>query len=208
MPTEILRDACLRSFLALLSTAPYHDIDLRQVAAQAGVSLGAMRTVFADRGDLLAAFFRATDRRVLAESASDEGAGEGPRERLFEVLMRRLAVLEEHRAAVAALASAARTDPLLALRLMRLSQGSQRWMLAAAGLDCAGLAGTVRAKALAVLFAGVIMVWLRDSDPARARTMKVLEAELAKGEHWLGCLDALARPWRGAGPVKSDRPAS
>ncbi len=193
MPTEILRDACLRSFLALLPTTPYRAIDLAQVAAHAGVPLGAMRAVFADRDDLLAGFFRATDRRVLAESAPDEPTGEGPQERLFEVLMRRLAVLEDHREAVAALAASARTDPLLALRLLRLSQQSQRWMLAAAGLACAGLSGAVRAKALAVLFAAVVGVWLRDDDPGRGRTMKMLETELARGERWLGCLDMLDR---------------
>lgn len=196
MPAQAMREACLRSFLALLAETPYRSIDLATVAAHAGVPLGVLRTVCADTDDLLAAFFRDTDRRVLADAApSDEPAAEGPRERLFEVLMCRLTVLEPHRAAVGGLVRSARRDPLLALRLLHLSGQSQRWMLASAGQPCAGLSGALRAKALALVFAVTLEVWLRDEDPARRRTMDVLAARLAAGERWLGRhqSDAFAR---------------
>ncbi|MFS8035390.1 TetR/AcrR family transcriptional regulator [Xanthobacter sp. AM11] len=209
MTSETSRDACLRSFLSLLAERPFSRIALGDVAERCGVSLGEMRASFASTIDLLAAFFRATDRHVLAESGpeAEDFAGEGAKERLFEVLMRRLDALEPHKDSVRGLLRSARTDPVLALNLLRLSQASQRWMLAAAGIDCTGLSGAVRAKGLALLFARIVNVWLEDDDPGLARTMAALDRELATGEKMLGMLDDLAflaMPWRprrrGAGP--------
>lgn len=207
MTSETVRDACLRSFLTLLAERPYARIDLADVAERCGVSLSEMRAGFGSCADLLAAFFRATDRQVLAEGGPDDAAfaDEGPKERLFEVLMRRLDALEPHKDAVRGLVRSARRDPALALRLLRLSEASQRWMLAAAGIDCAGLGGSVRAKGLALLFARVLDVWLEDDDPGLSRTMAALDSELATGGKLLGMLDDIAYialPWR-----KRRRPA-
>lgn len=201
MTSETAREACLRAFLHLVATRPLRCIDLAEVAATSGIALSEMRAAYGGVDDLLAAFFRATDRRVLAEGGPDaeDFAGEGPRERLFEVLMRRLDALEPHREAVRALAKAARRDPVLALKLLRLSARSQRWMLAAAGLDCTGLAGSARAKGLALVFARVVAVWLDDDDPGLARTMAALDRELANAGKLLDMLDDLAfiaLPWR------------
>ncbi|MEP9348738.1 TetR/AcrR family transcriptional regulator [Xanthobacter sp. KR7-225] len=194
MASETSRDACLRSFLALLEERPYGEIDLADVAVHAGVPFGEMRAAYATRSDLLAAFFRATDRHVLAEGGpdSDDFAGEGPKERLFEVLMRRLDALEPHKGAVRGLVRSARRDPALVLELLRLSERSQRWMLAAAGIGCTGLSGSVRAKGLALLFARIVSVWLDDEDIGLARTMAALDRELDTGAKLLGMLDDLA----------------
>lgn len=209
MTFETSRDACLRAFLSLLAERPYERIDLSDVAAAAGVSLSEMRASFGGKDDLLAAFFRTTDRQVLAEGGPDDEdlAGESAKERLFEVLMRRLDALEDHKAAVGSLSASARRDPLLALKLLRLSEASQRWMLAAAGIDCTGLAGSVRAKGLALLFARLVEVWLADEDPGLSRTMAALDRELETGGKLLGMLDDLAylaMPWRVSRRPKGD----
>ena len=201
MTFETSRDACLRAFLSLLAERPYERIDLTDVAATAGISLAEMRAAFTGKGDLLAAFFRATDRQVLAEGGPDDAdfAGENAKERLFEVLMRRLDALEPHKAAVRSLTVSARRDPRLALELLRLSEASQRWMLAAAGIDCTGLAGSVRAKGLALLLGRLVQVWLDDEDPGLSPTMAALDRELDTGAKLLGMLDDLAylaTPWR------------
>lgn len=201
MTFETSRDALLRAFLALLAERPYERIDVAEVAKAAGLSLAEMRAAFTGKEELLAGFFRATDRQVLAEGGPDDEdfAGENAKERLFEVLMRRIDALEPHKAAVRSLATSARRDPRLALQLLRLSEASQRWMLAAAGIDCTGLKGSARAKGLALLFARLIEVWLDDEDPGLSRTMAALDKELDTGAKLLGMLDDLAylaAPWR------------
>ncbi len=93
LTSETSRDAALRAFLSLLAQEPFERIDLVRVADEAGVPLSELRATFASPRDLLAAFFRATDRHVLAAGAGHdqaELADEPAQERLFEVLMRRL----------------------------------------------------------------------------------------------------------------------
>ncbi len=201
MTAHALKDACLRSFLAELANKSPARISLADVAAGAGVPLSELRAEFDSVEDLLSAFFRATDRQVLAEGGpdSEDLAAEGPKERLFEVLMRRLDALEPHKDAVRTLTRAARHDPVLAVRLLCLSERSQRWMLAAAGVDCTGLAGATRARGLAFLFARVVKVWLKDDEPGLDRTMAALDRELDNGAKLLGMLDnalTILKPWR------------
>lgn len=202
MTSETSRDAALRAFLLLLEEGPFERIDLLQVAERSGVSLSELRVAFASPRDLLAAFFRATDRHVLAagtDPSEAELADEPAQERLFEVLMRRLDALDPHREAVRSLMTSARRNPVLALTLLDLSIRSQTWMLAAAGLPSTGLAGATRARGLAVLFGRILDVWLKDEDPGLAPTMAALDRELATGAKLLGMLDDLAYlalPWR------------
>ncbi|WP_127092148.1 TetR/AcrR family transcriptional regulator [Aquabacter cavernae] len=206
MASETLREASLRAFLDLLAYTPLERISFPQLAEHAGLPLSELRAAYATTDDLLDAFLRDTDRQVLAEGGPDEGLdlGEPAHERLFEVLMRRLDALEPHREAVASLLRSARYDPRLALRLLSASTRSQRWMLAAAGIDATGLRGDLKARGLAVMFARLLEIWLKDEDPGLSRTMARLDEELRRGARLLGMAENLAtiarfgRPPRGS----------
>jgi hypothetical protein len=120
-------------------------------------------------------------------------AEESPRERLFDVLMRRLDVMAPHKEAVRSLLRSVRRDPPLALALNGLAVRSQQWMLAAANIDSAGPRGVLRAQGLAVLYAQVLRVWVDDDDPGLARTMAALDRGLGRGARWVTLLDDLCR---------------
>ena len=182
------RAKIVESFLVLLAQKPFERISLGEVAAQANIPLAELRLSFGSTFDMLAAFVRENDAKVLAVTGEDMD-DQPARDRLFDVLMRRLDVLTPHRAAIRSLAESARRNPFFALALNRLSVRSQQWMLAAAKIDTAGLKGAVRAQGLALLFARVGQTFLRDDDPSLARTMAALDRELAKGERALGLLE-------------------
>jgi AcrR family transcriptional regulator len=186
------RDAILEAFLALLGEKSFDSISLLEVATKAGVNLADLRASFGSTFDMVSAFIRDTDRKVLA-SQGDDMDDQSPRDRLFDVLMRRLDALAPHKAAVRSLGESARRHPMFALGLNKLTVRSQQWMLAAAKIDVAGLRGAVRAQGLAVLFARVLTVWLRDEDPGLARTMATLDRELDKGERALGLMHNVCR---------------
>lgn len=192
MAGESRRDKILEAFLATLAEKPFNRIGLATVAHRAGISLADLRAEFGSTFDMLAAWMRETDRKVLAGGDPDL-ADSPPRERLFDVLMRRLEVLKPHRKEICSLAASARRDPALALGLNRLSLRSQQWMLAAAGIDAAGLYGSIRAQGLVVVFARTLIVWFDDDDTGLARTMAKLDRELAAGERCLNLLDDLCR---------------
>ncbi len=178
------REKILAAFVAVLAEEPFQRIDVAAVAERAKLSLADLRAEFGSTFDMLAAWMRAVDEKVLVEPGDPELAEASPRERLFDVLMRRLEALGEYRDAVRSLARAVRRDPLLAVGFNRLALRSEQWMLAAAGIDSAGLKGHARAQAMVVLFSRVVRVWLRDDDPGLARTMATLDRELATAERW------------------------
>jgi AcrR family transcriptional regulator len=184
------RDKIVAALLALLADKSFETIGLADVAARAGVSLAQLRDEFASTLAIIAAHVQATDRAVLAEDTSDM-AEEPERERLFDVLMRRLEILAPHRDAVRSLLRSARRNPPLAMALNRLAVRSQQWMLTAAGIGAAGPRGMMRAQGLAMLFASVLRTWVNDDDPGLARTMAALDRALGRGQRFVGLMDDL-----------------
>jgi hypothetical protein len=127
---------------------------------------------------------------VLAEDLSDMEEEPG-RERLFDVLMRRIETLAPHREAIRSLLRSVRRNPPLAVALNGLTLRSQQWMLTAAGISASGPRGMIRAQGLAMLFASVLRTWVHDEDPGHARTMAALDRALARGQRFAGLLDDL-----------------
>jgi AcrR family transcriptional regulator len=186
------RDKIIAAFLGLLAEQGIEQIGFAAIAEAAGVSLAQLRGEFSSTLGIVAAYLKSVDRAVLAADFSDM-ADEPPRERLFDVLMRRLEVMAAHRDAVRSLLRSARRNPPLALALNRLAVRSQQWMLTAAGVAAAGPRGMVRAQGLAVLFATVLRTWSRDDDPGLARTMAALDRALGRGQRFAGIFDDLCR---------------
>jgi len=186
------RERIIDAFMALLAEKPIERIGFAEIAKAAKVSLADLRGAFASTLAILAAHMRETDRAVLAGGDADM-AEEPPRERLFDVLMRRLELLAPHKAAVRSLVRSAARNPGLALALNSLGARSQQWMLTAADIGASGPRGTLRAQGLAVLFASVLRTWVHDEDPGLARTMAALDRALARGQRWSGLLDDVLR---------------
>jgi AcrR family transcriptional regulator len=186
------REKIIAALLALLAEKPIEQVGFAEIAKEAGVSLTQLRGEFASTLAILAAHLKAVDRAVLAEDLSDM-AEEPPRERLFDVLMRRLEALAPYREAVRSLLRSGSRNPPLALALNGLAVRSQQWMLTAAGINASGPRGMMRAQGLAVLFGSVLRTWIRDDDPGLARTMAALDRALARGQRFAGLLDDLCR---------------
>ncbi|HKA81836.1 MAG TPA: TetR/AcrR family transcriptional regulator [Xanthobacteraceae bacterium] len=186
------RQRIIDAFMALLAEKPFERIGFAEIAKAAEVSLSELRSQFGSTLAILAAHVKDTDRAVLAGIDADM-AEEPPRERLFDVLMRRLEILAPHKAAVRSLVRSAMRNPPLAVALNSLAVQSQQWMLTAADIGAAGPRGMVRAQGLAVLFASVLRTWVDDDDPGLARTMAALDRALARGQRWSGLLDGALR---------------
>ena len=186
------REKIIEAFFALLAERSFEDIGYADLAARASVPLATLRGEFGSKLPIVAAYVKTIDRKVLAGGDADI-AEEPPRERLFDVLMRRLEALAPHKAAIRSLMRSARRRPSLALAFNGLAVRSQQWMLTAANIDAAGPRGIVRAQGLALLFAGVLRTFVNDDDEGLARTMAALDRALARGQRWSGFLDDLCR---------------
>jgi AcrR family transcriptional regulator len=186
------RDKIVAAFLALLAEQPIENVGFADIAARAGVSLATLRGEFASKLAILAAYLKEIDRKVLAGGDADL-ADEPARERLFDVLMRRLEALAPQRAAIRSLMRSARRNPGLAVAVNGLAVNSQQWMLAAANIAASGPKGMVRAQGLALLYARVLRTFVNDEDAGLARTMAALDRALARGQRWVGLVDEMCR---------------
>jgi AcrR family transcriptional regulator len=184
------RDKAIDALMALLAEHPIEEIGLAEVAGRAGLKLSQLRAEFGSVLAIFAAHVKDIDRVVLAGGDADM-VEESPRERLFDVLMRRLDALAPYKDAVRSIMRSARRDPPLALALNAMAVRSQHWMLEAAGIGSAGPRGAIRAQGAALMFARVLSVWVDDEEEGLDRTMAALDRGLASAERWAGFLDDL-----------------
>ena len=184
------RDKLIEALMGLLAERRFEELGFGNLAARAGVSLVACRTEFGSMLAVLAAHAKEIDRKVLAGLDSDL-ADELPRERLFDVLMRRLEALAPHKGAIRSLMRSARRNPPLALALNGITMQSMQWMLTAADIDAAGPGGALRAQGVALLYASALRTWVDDDDPGLARTMAALDRALGRGQRFVGLMDDL-----------------
>ena len=75
------------------------------------------------------------------------GQGGTPRDRIFDVLMRRIDAMQPHRAGILRLLEELRTDPPLALCLLAGLPRSMAWLLEAAESIRRGCPGAARCRA-------------------------------------------------------------
>ncbi|HZS65205.1 MAG TPA: TetR/AcrR family transcriptional regulator [Xanthobacteraceae bacterium] len=183
------RERIIGAFMHLLAVDPIESIELGQIAEAAAVSLSRLRQEFDSKLAILAAQTKDIDRQVL--EGVEEEADEDARNRLLDVLMRRLEAMQPHRKAVRSLMCSAICNPGLALALNALTARSMRWMLSAAGIGTSGPKGALRAQGLALIFAQVLRVWISDDDPSLDRTMAELDRALTRGQSWSRLLDDL-----------------
>jgi hypothetical protein len=177
--SETQKTRILDAFLGRLATTPLDRNELTEVAEDAGVSLARLREAYGSRLEMLAAFDRRIDLEVL-EKDDPAMASEPGRDRLFDVLMRRLDALAPYREAVRMLDRSVRRDPSLALAVMPGVIRSMGFMLAAARVPTAGRRGRLRAQGLALAWSRIVPVWLDDTDPGLARTLVAVDREIGR----------------------------
>ncbi|MGB9399559.1 MAG: TetR/AcrR family transcriptional regulator, partial [Pseudolabrys sp.] len=145
------RDKAIGALMTLLAENRLEQIGLAEVAGRAGIKLSQLRAEFGSTLAILAAHIKEIDRAVLAGGDADM-AEEPARERLFEVLMRRLEALAPYKEAIRSIMYSARRNPGLAFALNAMAMRSQHWMLEAAGIRASGPRGVLRAQGAALMF--------------------------------------------------------
>ena len=187
------------SALRLAATEGWRRMTLRDIAAEAGLSLAEVHAVHRSKSGILAAFVRRVDDAVLPEDDA-ELLDESPRDRLFDLVMRRLDAMAPHKEGVAAVVRDLSADPAWALCHAPTFMRSMDWMLEVAGLAAGGCRGRVRAAGLGAVYLSTLRVWFMDDSPDMARTMASLDRQLRRVDALARALDRPRRAWAARGP--------
>jgi AcrR family transcriptional regulator len=188
MASEKTKRQIIDGFMALAAERDFSRIGLADIAGRANVSLAALREAYDGKLAIFADFTKRIDLVVL----EGEGAeGESPRDRLFEVLMRRFDAIHSYRAALKRITASARCDLGLARALHRISAGSQKWMLVAARIHRGGPVGRLLIEGTVLAYLEAFSTWLEDDDAGLASTMAALDRALRRGERAMKLIDDL-----------------
>jgi AcrR family transcriptional regulator len=169
--------------MRLAAERGWRELALADIAAAADMSLAELYALYRSKQAILAAFLRDVDMAVLEETEPTEGPA---KDRLFDVLMRRLDKLEPYKPALQRIAEDTARDPLqLVCGVARLDR-SMAAMLEAAGISAGGLTGILRIKALEAIYLSALRTWFRDDSPDKSRTMAALDRGLTRAERLVG----------------------
>jgi len=191
-PPKDPRTAIMEALLELAGERSWDDITISDVATRANVSLATFRDLYPSKGAVLASFTRHIDKIVL-DGTTEDLVGEPAKDRLFDVLMRRLDALAPYKLGIEGVWDWTRRDPLAATAINKLVVNSMRFMLEAAGIESEGPVGALKLQGLALAWSRILDVWLRDDDPGHAETMATLDRELSRGEQFVARAEDLNR---------------
>lgn len=166
--------------MALAAEKGWRETTLAEIAKRANVSLADVFRSVGGKQGILEALSRHADAQVLAGGAPD--MEERPRDRLFDVLMRRFDALAPYKLGLMAVADVTPRDPFAAICTVRQLRRSMGWMLEAAGLTSEGLEGAVKSRVLAGIWLSLLRTWFQDDSEDLARTMAALDARLRRAE--------------------------
>ena len=189
-PTDA-RGKIVDALMELAAERRFEDISVRDIAKAAGVSLADFRDAFPSKGAVLAGFTRRIDRIVLQQD-DGELSEENSRERLFDVLMRRLEAMAPYREGLREVAAWLRREPAAALAINQAAMSSMRFMLEAAGIEAEGASGAIKLQGLTLAWGRVLQTWLDDDEPTLSRTMAELDRVLTRGERAVAGLDRVS----------------
>jgi AcrR family transcriptional regulator len=186
------RDRVIDALMELAAERDWDTFGISEITERAMVSLSEFRDLFPSKGAILAAFARRIDHAVLAGNGQ-ELATESDKDRIFDVLMRRIDALSPYKTALRRMVPALARDPLSMSALNQVALNSMRFMLASADIDTEGPMGLVKLQGSVLMFAKIMDVWFRDDDPGLSRTMAALDAELKRGGTVVHRLEDLCR---------------
>ena len=170
--------ALIAAAFQIAAESGWRAVSVAAAARAASLPLARARERFPGRLAILMRFGRMADQAALAEVPP-----EGPvRDRLFDLLMRRIDALQAQRAGVLALLRALPAEPPIALLLALATRRSMRWMLHAAGIATSGVRGELRVKGLVAVWLWTIRAWRSDESQDLSTTMAALDAALRRAE--------------------------
>lgn len=194
--TDATRPDLLETAFAVIAEAGWSGASGVAIADRAGVPVVEVYRAFPSRMALLGALSRRIDEAML-EFDQAELVGLPPRDRVFELIMRRLDALAPFKAGLARLARDARRDPgLLLVAACRLDR-SLAWLQEAAGLRSQGLRARLQRRALGAVYVATMRTWLRDEGADQAKTMAELDKSLRRIEPFAGLRERGQRQTRG-----------
>lgn len=187
-------DHMVKAALSLAAEKGWRGLALADIAERAKVPLTEVIEHFASKGAILAAYTRRIDQHML-EGGTE--SSESPRDRLFDLIMRRFDAMAEDRRALRNILRQAGDDPWALLCGGGRFLKSMALTLEAAGISSSGLRGLALIQGLSAVYLYAFKTFLDDDSADHARTMAALDKALRRAE------DVSSLLWRRRAPPQT-----
>lgn len=176
-----LKELAVLAALDLAARMGWNMLTLSDIADKAHCSLAELSELFDDKGDILIVYERMIDKKVL-ESFTEPDLSSPERDRLFDILMERFDVLNDHRDAMVSILKSFTFDPKQAVIGCPHLARSMAWMLEAAGIESSGIKGAIKVAGLTGVYVFALRAWARDESADLSKTMAALDRGLNRAE--------------------------
>lgn len=188
--TVPLKERAVLAALDLAARMGWDMVTMADIADKARCGLAELSELFDDKGDILIAYERMVDKKLL-ESCAQADLSSPERDRLFDILMERFDILNENRAAMCSVLKSVLTDPAKAVTGLPHLARSMAWALEAAAIDSSGMRGALRIAGLGAVYLYALRAWSKDDSGDLSKTMAALDRGLGRAEQAVNTLGFL-----------------
>ena len=164
--------------MTLAASRRWRDINMSDIAVEAGIPIADALAQCSSKIAILDALGRHINRGVLIDLQTDSDIGDSPKDRLFELLMRRFDAMANYRFGLAGINADLKFDPFAALNRVCRIQKAMALTLEAAGISSAGPCGILRQQGLGAIYIYCLSVWFSDETDDMSATMAALDRAL------------------------------
>lgn len=177
--TTKIRNLAAESALQLAAEGPWEFVSPYEIATNAGLTVEELESVFPTKSDIIRMICDDLDAQV-EEAFPDIDGDISVRDRLFDILMERLELANQDRAAHISFMKAFGWSKQESCADIRILRASMTRMGRLAGMDLSGPLGQLRLMGLMAFYGWVLWAWSGDDSPDLAKTMAVLDKSLAR----------------------------
>lgn len=190
---EDLAQVILDTALSLAESRSWEDLHLYDIADSLGIGLDQIQQHYAQKDDLVEAWFDRADLALLGMKNSPHFFRLSPANRLHHVIMHWFDALSPHRAVTRQMLAYKLEFGhihLQALGITRISRTVQ-WFREAARLDTVNLFRVLEETGLTAIYLCAFGCWLYDDSRHFEQTRRVLQKNLSRAERSISFFDVL-----------------
>ena len=174
-----LKCKVIQAALDLAKTKSWADISMYQISQQAGVLESDVLIVFEDKESVLAGYMSSINKKIESMFEQHSFMDESPRDRIFDLIMERLDLLNNHKTAVISFVNSVSLDPKQIFTVLPNISKAMAQTLVLANENTHGIKGAVKVTALTTIYLKVLRFWINDETDDMAPTMACLDKALS-----------------------------
>ena len=178
--------------LSLAGELGWPSVTLQLIGKTANVPLSEVSAIFSSKWDILEAFRERTDL-LLTAGKSANLSGQSAKDRLFDILMARIEIIEPWKAGIGSIARHAVAQPITGIRLFTSLNKSMECMIEHVNAKIQGPGKLIQSRGLTLIYLLVLRRWVADPSSDLGPTMAELNERLISADQLLSRICGLRK---------------